>query len=87
VFEVKKFLDAELAKCESWNKARINKSINTLFGNAGNFERAKQQGVGQTTILKFLGHNWKQWMVQEALDILKEEHRLAVDLFMPISSQ
>ena len=24
-------------------------------------------------ILKFLGGNWKQWMIQEALEILKDE--------------
>jgi hypothetical protein len=24
---------------------------------------AKRHGVGQTTILKFLGGNWKQWLV------------------------
>jgi len=70
----KSFLDSELAKYESWDEARINKSINTLFGNAGNFERTKQAGVGQTTILKFLGGNWKQWMIQELAKTAKVSH-------------
>jgi len=67
----KEFLDAELKKYESWEEARINKSINTLFENAGNFGRCKKKdGVGQTTLLKFLGGNWKQSRIQSALDTI-----------------
>ena len=39
----------------------------TQFGNL------KTKGVGQTTILKFLGKTWKQWMIQAALQILKDK--------------
>lgn len=35
----------------------------------------KGQDVGQTTILKFLGKNWKQWMIQEALAVLADEEK------------
>ena len=56
----KKFLDGELVKYKIWKDARNDKFITTLFGNAGNFERTKQAGVGRSTILKFLGGNWKQ---------------------------
>jgi len=35
------------------------------------FTQIKKQRVGQTTILKFLGGNWKQWMIQEALNVLE----------------
>lgn len=31
------------------------------------FAKLKDNGVGQTTLLKFLGGNWKQWRIQEAL--------------------
>ena len=73
VLAVKMFLDGELAKHETWEQVRSNKFITTLFGNAGNFGRAKKEGVGQKIILKFLGGNWKQWMVQEALNTLKDK--------------
>jgi len=72
VFEVKRFLDAELAKCESWESTNIN--IRSLFVDERGFRRAKA-GVGKATILKFLGHNWKQWMVQDALDVLREQEK------------
>ena len=36
-------------------------------------------GIGQTTILKFLGANWKQWMIQSALQTLKSEAEETVD--------
>jgi hypothetical protein len=29
------------------------------------FTRLKKKGVGERTILKFLGGNWKQWMVDD----------------------
>lgn len=67
---VRDFLNSELSKYESWEECRINKSINTLFENAGNFGRVKKDGVGQTTILKFLGNGWKQWMIQDSLRVL-----------------
>lgn len=70
VESAKKFLDGEISK--SPNLAGVNKSINTLFGNEGNFQNCKTGGVGQTTILKFLGGNWKQWMIASALQIIEE---------------
>jgi len=35
--------------------------------------KRKPDGVGQTTILKFLGGNWKQWIIQDALNTLKDK--------------
>ena len=83
VEQVKKFLDAELSKYKTWREARINKFINTLFANDGNFGRCKKNGVGQTTILKFLGKTWKQSEIQFALEILKDDSvdREAVESF------
>lgn len=36
------------------------------------FQSLKSKDVGQTTLLKFLGGNWKQYMIQEALSDLRE---------------
>lgn len=70
------FLDGELAKYETW--VNVNKSIKVLFASNRQFQQCKQEGVGQTTILKFLGGNWKQWMIQSALktDSLAKEGKL-----------
>jgi hypothetical protein len=52
------FLNAELAKYESWDEFKqVNKSINPIISDASNFEQLKQRGVGQTTILKFVGYH------------------------------
>ena len=53
----KKYLDGELKKYDSWEA--LNKNIKRLVDKF-NFEKVKAKGVGQTTILKFLGGNWKQ---------------------------
>ncbi len=77
ILAAKEFLDKELARCDKRNMA--NKFIKRLFNNAKSFSNAKRDGVGQTTILKFLGNNWKQWMVQEALVTLKESDDGKID--------
>lgn len=78
----KKYLDEELAKYESWeelslpliNLLKVDKHGNELpIRDAKKaFAEAKRRGVGQTTILKFLGGNWKQGKIQKALAQLKE---------------
>ncbi|MBN1118226.1 MAG: hypothetical protein JXA77_13540 [Bacteroidales bacterium] len=57
----KEFLDAELTKYESWD--HVNKSIKMMFDSNSQFQNCKKNGVGQTTIKKFLGGNWKQWEI------------------------
>ena len=79
VLTAKEFLDKELAKYETWEEANVNKSINVLFASNRQFQQCKQEGVGQTTILKFLGGNWKQWMIQEALDTVKQDKEGVID--------
>jgi len=54
--EALQYLDQELAKCESWEGS--DKSIRPLFSEEGGFQKAKKEGVGRDTILKFLGGNW-----------------------------
>ena len=73
----KEFIDAEMAKAETWKDA--NKSISVLFDNQHSFEQTKNQGAGQNTILRFLGGNWKQWMIQNALAIFKDEKEGIID--------
>lgn len=73
VLATKEFLDAELAKYESWKDAQADKNISLLFSAAPQFEHNKKHGVGRDTILKFLGGNWKSWMIQTALEILSDK--------------
>ncbi len=60
----KKFLQAEVDK-NSWEA--LDKSIRCLFKDEWVFLNVKGKDIGQTTILKFLGGNWKQWMIQAGL--------------------
>ena len=55
VMAVKNFLDGELAKSESYRT--LNESIKRLT-DKHNYDVVRDKGVGQTTILKFLGGNW-----------------------------
>lgn len=61
VATVKEFLDKELTNSE-WPTS--DKSVQCLFGNQTAFTEAKTKGVGRRIILKFLGGNWKAWMIQ-----------------------
>ena len=71
VHAARDFLNKELAKYATWEEC-LNESIKALFtGIKGDFKHCKTKGVGQTIILKFLGSNWKQWMVQEALETIQ----------------
>jgi len=67
VKSAKKFLDEELKKYNSWEElpeCLIN-LLNTDIPKQKtiNFKNLKQKGVGQTTIMKFLGDGWKQWQI------------------------
>lgn len=74
VESAKKFLDEKIKKYQVWEEmATANKSISSHFPqDPHKFGQIKSQGVGQTTILKFLGGNWKQWMIASALQIIAE---------------
>lgn len=86
VAATKEFLDRELAKYETWDD--LNKSIKMLFPTEHSFIQTKNHGVGQTTILKFLGGNWKQWMIQQALRMIndKDIDREVVESFDSVKS-
>jgi ParB-like chromosome segregation protein Spo0J len=74
VLAAKKFLDAELAKYDSLDKCH-DKTIRALFAaKKGDFKHCKRNGVGRATILKFLGGNWKEHMIQNALDIIRHDN-------------
>lgn len=83
VLATKEFLDAELAKYESWEDLS-DKNIRQIFYDRKKkdgtpikpehaFVNTKTKGVGRDTILKFLGGNWKSWMIQTALEILSDK--------------
>ncbi len=88
--QVKKYLDEELAKYENI-KELPHCLINLLDSKkeqdkATQFGNIKSKGVGQTTILKFLGSDWKQSEIQFALNSLKkindnELDREAIEMF------
>lgn len=69
---VKKFLDKELAKCRSYKELQNETSAgrHLKFKNLQGFGKAKKEGVGAYTILKFLGNNWSEDKIHEALDTL-----------------
>ena len=83
VEQVKKFLDAEFAKYESWKNCLASKSylINLSDRNLteGKFKDLQQNGVGRDTVLKFLGDTWKQSEIQFALEVLKDDEAKTVD--------
>lgn len=84
VIVAKKFIDAEMAKVETWEMACADKNIiTTLVGDAKGFVKLRDQGAGREVILKFLGGNWKQWMIQESLATIKDPtvDREAIELF------
>jgi hypothetical protein len=86
------FLNAELGKYETWEEFKTNKNnslnyLQTLIMESEyperTFQISKSKGVGQTTILNFLGKNWKQSNIQSALNTLDSEEveREAVEKF------
>jgi len=83
VHAARDFLDRELKKYATWEEAKCpNKFIRALFtGTKGDFKHCKNHGVGQTTILKFLGKNWegKRWMIQEALSLLDNKDDVDIE--------
>ncbi|HUU86126.1 MAG TPA: ParB N-terminal domain-containing protein [Candidatus Glassbacteria bacterium] len=95
VLTTKEFLDKELVKhntLEEWReKAPIE--ITGLFDNCVNKKTGKQisakqiwggiktsnVGVGRDTISKFLGDNWKEWIIQQALETIRDDKAGLVD--------
>ena len=70
----KVFIEGELGKYGTWEEFRSSHLMKILDGSRKeDFSRIKKTGPGQTTILKFLGNNWKQWQIQEALKVIKAD--------------
>lgn len=72
---VKEFLDAQIAPyahLEAFCKAAKFSGLE-LFPHERNFQQIKKAGVGRETICKFLGKNWKKWMIEQALALLKDK--------------
>jgi len=63
VRQVRDFLDSELAKYKTWEEFNMSHSVMThILKNAKSFSNVKREGVGERTVLKFLGKPWKQWL-------------------------
>jgi len=77
VLVAKEYLDRELAKYDDWNHA--GKNTRMIFASNSQFQNCKKEGIGHGTILKFLGGNWKEWIVKQALDTFALHKRGVVD--------
>lgn len=62
---VRDFLNAELRKKDPHISLRI------LFDTEHSLTQAQTHGVGENTILKFLGSSWKVWRIRLALEQIK----------------
>lgn len=72
---LKKRLDAELAKYETWEKwKRSATSCSPLWNDKGNFIKSKNSGVGRIAILRFLGPEYEshKGAVEQALAALRD---------------
>jgi len=78
----KEFIDAELAKYGTWEEY-LGAKNSIQIPDAHAFANLKRQGAGRNIICSFLGGNWKPWMVENALKILRDDtvDRVAVEKF------
>lgn len=79
----KAFLDTELHKYKTLKEMEMAPIYRRhLFANQKAFANAKRKdtdGVGWSTLLAFLGGNWKKWVIVEALAVLGSERQGKVD--------
>lgn len=83
----KSFLDDKL-RISTW--ATLEGALRSLFTDSRGYENAKKHGVGRAILRRFLGANWTDEMIQEALNTLDMEqkgllNRVAVELLPTIS--
>ncbi len=64
------YIDSLFAQAESFDALHENMKGLT---DAEHFQQLKNDGVGEKTILKFLGGHWKQYMIQGAREILDDD--------------
>jgi hypothetical protein len=70
----KEFLDAELAKYNTWEEIRSEDFFRTIgISNGQAFAKLKGTGVGRATLIKFLGKNWTDYKVESALSIIRDK--------------
>lgn len=84
ILVAKEYLDGELMRHEI--ASRLDKNIRSLFEwtgdrktDWGRLQNLKKNGIGRDTLVKFLGGNWKGWMIQEALNTLDLDKRGLID--------
>ncbi len=64
---VRDFLNEKLAKCKSWEDVRAQNKLRPIFDSEPQFRSVKGQGVGETTILKYLDGVCTQGEVRYAI--------------------
>jgi len=78
VLATKEFLDKEIDKYQDLEHVK-NIMLNSLFENEQVFKAAKKKGAGREIIHKFLGGNWKKWIIQDALATIKDAKAGTID--------
>ena len=69
----KEFLDEELKKHKNWESMKSTGNFaSSLFEDEHGFRRSKG-GVGRDVLMKFLGGNWRSWVVRYATEILRDK--------------
>lgn len=68
----KEFIDAELARFETWEEY-LGAKNSIQIPDAHAFANLKRQGAGRNVICAFLGGNWKPWKVEAALSIIRDD--------------
>jgi ParB-like chromosome segregation protein Spo0J len=78
---VKNKLQQWVDQYDTWEKARSDKNIITVFSSQEQWAVPKGRGIGRKTILAYLGKPWarREWMIQAALATLKAEKDGTVD--------
>lgn len=73
VQKAKNKLQEWIDQYKTWNEARSDKNILSVFSSEEKWAAPKGRGVGRRTIIAYLGDGWKKrsWMIQEALAALK----------------
>lgn len=76
ILTAKEYLDAELAKYETWEDVRSGVFARAILDikTGQEFAALKKTGVGRETLVKFLGGNWTLYKVRHALLIIKDEN-------------
>ena len=62
------FLQKEFDKYNSWNELmKGSTAFHNIIDDAKSYSNVKTRGIGYDTLKKFMGSNWKEWVIKEGL--------------------